>query len=175
MRVYVGLMLLVAQTTRTSAPGDQYFGKLKMSALRVRYETMQLRKRYETHELLPEQTEHLLTLTDDAYQDWARRYPHDPWLPSTGFNLAQLYEELPGTQARDRAVALFVFVKSHFRTSSYARLSRDQLHRGVATKPYPSWASEKQAATPAPAASTAPTRAASALPSATPQPSPTPT
>ena len=59
MRLLIGLIVLIAQASLTSAPGDRYFGKLKMSALRIRYETMQLRKRYETHELLPEQAEHL--------------------------------------------------------------------------------------------------------------------
>lgn len=177
MRLII-LILLVAQAALTSAPGDRYFGKLKMSTLRIRYETLQLRKRYETHELLPEETEHLLILTEDAYQDWARRYPRDPWLPSTGFNLARLYQELPGTHARDQAVALFAFVKSHYPTSPYARLSRDQLHRGVTTRPYPAWASAMHAATPSPtpsAASTTPSPMASAAPPAPPQPSATPT
>jgi hypothetical protein len=68
---------LAALLAVTSAPADQYFGKLKMSALRIRYETMQLRKRYETHELLPEQAEHLLSLTQDAFGQWSRAYPKD--------------------------------------------------------------------------------------------------
>ncbi|HZY97113.1 MAG TPA: hypothetical protein VFE35_08415 [Candidatus Cybelea sp.] len=173
MRLLIGLIVLIAQASLTSAPGDRYFGKLKMSALRIRYETMQLRKRYETHELLPEQAEHLLILTDEAYQEWTRLYPRDPWLPSTGFALARLYQELPGTHARDRAIALFTDVKSRFPTSPYARLSRDQLHRGIATKPYPTWATAMRA-TPSPAASAISSPAASTTPSTAPQPSPTP-
>ena len=153
----------------TNAPGDRYFGRLKMSALRVRYETMQLRKRYENHQLLPEQAEHLLTLTDEAYQEWSRLYPHDAWLPSTGFLLGEVYAELPGTHARDRAVALFVYVKSHFPTSPYAGRSRDELHRGVAAKPYPAWA-KARSATPSPT----PGSTQSATPAVT-VPSPLPT
>jgi hypothetical protein len=144
----------------TSAPGDEYFGRLQMSALRIRYETMQLRKRYETHQLLPDQALHLLLLTQDAFDDWARRYPKDPWLASTAYQMAQLYEELPGRVARDRAVALLVFVKSKFPASSYARQSRDQLHRGVWTKPEPAWASATLAPTATPAASVTPSTSA---------------
>jgi hypothetical protein len=140
VRVLIGILALVAQATIASAPGDRYFGRLKMSALRIRYETMQLKKRYEAHELLPGQAEHLLILTEDAFQQWARLYPKDPWLPSTGFAIAHLYEELPGQVARDRAVALLVLVKSRFPGSSYASASRDHLHRGVPTKPDPAWA-----------------------------------
>lgn len=160
----LAISVLLAQLGATTAPADQYFGKLKMSALRIRYETMQLKRRYETHELLPDQTLHLLLLTEDAFQDWAHGYPKDSWIPSTGYSMAELYEELPGTIARDRAVSLLLYVKSGFPKTTYARESRDQLHRGVPVKPQPAWA---QAAPTAAPASAAP---ASAAPSAVPSP-----
>lgn len=142
-----------------------------MSALRTRYETMQLKKRYETHQLLPEQAEHLLLLTDDAYMDWARRYPRDAWLASTGFALAELYGELPGATPRDRAVALLKYVAQRFPKSPYAQKSRTLLHRGVTTKPYPAWA--RATPTPIPSLappSLAPSPSATRLPSAVPSP-----
>jgi len=152
MRSLIALGLTLAQAAMTSAPGDRYFGKLKMSALRIRYETMQLKKRYENHELLPDQTMHLVLLTDDAFRQWAQQYPKDAWLPSTGYALAHLYEELPGSQARDRAVTILIYVTSHFPRTPYAARSRDQLHRGVAVKPNPAWAHPSpQASSPAPA------------------------
>ncbi len=156
-------LLLPTQLAAVTAPADQYFGKLKMSALRIRYETMQLKKRYETHQLLPDQTLHLLLLNEDAYMDWARRYPTDSWLPSTGYAMAQLYEELPGTQARDRAVALLTYVKSHFPKTPYAGKSRAALHGGISVKPEPAWAT--QTPEPSPSPSAAPSSPASPLPS----------
>lgn len=161
--------MLVTQLAATSAPADRYFGKLKMSALRIRYETMQIERRYWAHQLLPDQALHLLLLTEDAYHQWAAAYPKDSWLPSTGYNMAQAYEQLPGSAARDRAVALLVYVKSHFPKSSYAQKSRDQLHRGVPVKPVPAWAAVPSA-TPSPA----PSPAASAMPSAVPSSGATP-
>ena len=147
------------QPVATAAPADRYFGKLKMSALRVRYETMQLKKRYETHELTGDQTIHLLVLTEDAFDDWSRQYPKDPWLASTGFAMADLYKELPGKLARDRAVKLFVYVKTSFPNTRYAAESRNELHRGISVKPEPS-------ATPAPPPTATPT--GTGVPSATP-------
>ncbi|HLY03679.1 MAG TPA: hypothetical protein VKR56_14435 [Candidatus Cybelea sp.] len=167
MLIIAGLLVTLATT---SAPADEYFGKLKMSALRVRYETMQLKKRYETHRLLPEQTEHLLLLTQDSFDDWAVHYPKDPWLASTGFLIAALYAELPGTIAREHAVTLYVFVKSHFPGSSYATASRAALHRGVAAKADPPWAKEMRA-TPSPSPAPSPS-APAAAPSVAPSPSP---
>jgi hypothetical protein len=157
--------LLLAVTTTTSAPADQYFGRLKMSALRVRYETMQLRKRYETHQLLPEETVHLLLLTEDALCRWASAYPKDPWLASTGFAMANVYAELPGALARQHAVALFVYVKTHFPATGYASSSRTALHRGVPQRADPVWA-QAMRATPVPSPSTAPSVMPSAMPSA---------
>ena len=136
-----------------------------MSALRVRYETMQLKKRYETRELTGDQTIHLLVLTENAFDDWSRQYPKDPWLASTGFAMADLYKELPGKLARDRAVKLFVYVKTSFPSTRYAAESRNELHRGISVKPEPS-------ATPAPAPTATPT--ATGVPSATGAPSATP-
>jgi hypothetical protein len=165
--------VLFAQLTVTSAPADKYFGKLNMSPLRIRYEIMQLRKRYETHQLLPEQAVHLLLLTENAFDQWAKAYPKDPWLASTGFAMGNLYAELPGTVARAHAVALFVYVQTQFPSTSYASSSRTALHRGVATKPDPAWAKEmRAAATPAPTPSPLP--AASPAPSVSPAPSASP-
>ncbi|HEY1883644.1 MAG TPA: hypothetical protein VGG51_11445 [Candidatus Cybelea sp.] len=145
----------VAQAA-VSAPADRYFGKLNMSALRIRYETMQLKKRYETHQLLPEQAEHLLLLTDDAFVQWARAYPKDSWLPSTGYAMAALFAELPGATARERAVALYVYVKTNFPSSSYAKASRAALHRGVPAKRDPAWAVAMRAASSAASPSPSP-------------------
>ncbi|HEX4014873.1 MAG TPA: hypothetical protein VHX17_13435 [Candidatus Cybelea sp.] len=140
------ILVLAAQTAAINAPADQYFGRFKMSALRIRYETMQLQKRYETHQLLPEQAEHLLILTQDAFGQWSRAYPKDHWLPSTGYAIAGLFAELPGTEARDWAVTLYVYVKTAFPHSSYATESRTALHKGVPVRPDPSWAKTMRAA-----------------------------
>ncbi|HET6277094.1 MAG TPA: hypothetical protein VFE16_14290 [Candidatus Cybelea sp.] len=159
------MALVLTEIAATSAPADQYFGRFKISALRIRYEIPQIKKRYETHELTSEQAEHLMLLTEDALHQWAHLYPKDPWLPSTAYNMAGVYEELAGSTARDHAVALFVYVKSHFPTTSYARESRDALHRGVFTKPQP-------ASTVAPAAAPSPSLTPSPTPSLTPSAAP---
>jgi hypothetical protein len=162
-------VVLLSQLAVTRAPAEEYFGKLKMSALRVRYETMQLKKRYEAHQLLPEQAEHLLFLTENSFNQWAARYPKDPWLASTGNLIATLYAELPGDVAREHAVTLYVYVKVHFPHSRYAAESRATLHRGVSTKADPLWAKAMRTAVPSAAPSAPPLP-----PAASPSPSSTP-
>jgi hypothetical protein len=176
-------VVLLSQLAVTSAPADEYFGKLEMSALRIRYETMQLKKRYETHQLLPEQAEHLLLLTEDSFDRWAARYPKDPWLASTGFLFASLFAELPGDVARENAVRLYVYVKVHFPRSRYGAQSRNSLHRGVSTKADPPWAKAMRATVPsaapsasrlAPGSPSPPSTTPLSLPSASPSPSAAP-
>lgn len=148
--------MVTATAAMASAPADRYFGRLKMSTLRIRYETLQIEKRYWAHQLLPNQALHLLLLTEDAFKQWAGAYPHDPWLASTGYNMAQVYEQLPRTTARTHAVALLSYVKSHFAETSFARESRDQLHRGVRVRPEAAWTAAPSPATLSPTPSPTP-------------------
>ena len=67
--------LLVAAVTNVSgnAPADRYFGKLQMSALRIRYEILQLRPRYETHKLLPEEAKSIWRFSTKTRSTRGRR------------------------------------------------------------------------------------------------------
>ena len=155
-----------------NAPADRYFGRLRMSALRIRYEIAQLKSRYDNHKLLPENASHLAGLTEEAYYDWAGRYPKDGWLASTGVNLAHLYEDLPGASARSAAVKALTFVRSHFGNTRYSQQAAAELKRGIALKPDPVWAI-KMRTTPSPSPRPSPNASASAAASATPSPAPT--
>jgi hypothetical protein len=181
VKILAALLLLsitVAAAPSVNAPADRYFGRLRMSGLRIRYEIAQLKSRYDNHRLLPENTAHLAGLTAEAYYDWAGRYPKDGWLASTGLNLAHLYEELPGASARSAAMKALTFVRSHFGNTSYSKRAAAELGRGVALKPDPLWAM-KMRATPAPSrsrspsASGAPSASASPVTPAMPSPAPT--
>jgi len=166
------LALTLAAASSDDAPADQYFGRLRMSALRIRYEIAQLKSRYDNHKLLPENASHLAGLTEEAYYDWAGRYPKDGWLASTGLNLAHLYEDLPGGSARNAAAKALTFVGSHFANTRYSKQAAAELNRGIPIKPDPLWA-VKMRATPSP--SPLPSPNASASPRATSTPSPAPT
>jgi hypothetical protein len=176
MTVLIGLLLSLCLGASVDAPADQYFGKLGVSTLRIRYEIMQLRPRYETHRLLPEEAEHLLVLDENAFYAWAAAYPKDAWLASTGYMLAQLFAELPGGDARDRAVRAYAYVKSHFPSTTYGKQSAAALHRGVPVRPDPDWAAAARAAraSPSPSPSASPSAPPSASPAASAPPSPLP-
>lgn len=77
----------------------------------------------------------------EAYYDWAHRFPKDRWVPRMGWELATLYEELPGADARDHALALLTFIRDHYGDSSFAGASVKELARGIGVRPWPHWAS----------------------------------
>jgi hypothetical protein len=166
------LALTLAAASSDNAPADRYFGRLRMSALRIRYEIAQLKSRYDNHKLLPENASHLAGLTGEAYYDWAGRYPKDGWLASTGINLAHLYEDLPGASARSSAMKALTFVRSHFGNTRYSKQAAAELGRGIATKPDPLWAI-KMRATPTPSPRPSPPAPPSSGATATPSPAPT--
>ena len=176
MKIFAALLLAVitlAAAPSANAPADRYFGRLRMSALRIRYEIAQLKSRYDNHKLLPENTAHLAALTEEAYYDWASRYPKDGWIASTGINLAHLYEDLPGAGARTEAIKALTFVSGHFRNTRYSKQAAAELSRGIAVRPDPLWAI-KMRATPTPAPSLSPSPGSSASPGITPSPNRTP-
>lgn len=164
--VLLGLVSGVAAPAN-NAPADSYFGRLKMSALRIRYQIAQLRGRYFNHKLLPEDVAHLASFASEAYYQWAARYPADGWLASTGYNLAQLYEDLPGTDARTQAARALNFVRTHFKNTRYSKEATAQLARGLPLRPDPAWAIAMRhtpTPSPAPSGSIAPRAGASGSP-----------
>lgn len=177
MKIFAALALLgltLAAASSDNAPADRYFGRLRMSALRIRYEIAQLKSRYDNHKLLPENASHLAGLTEEAYYDWSGRYPKDGWLASTGLNLAHLYEDLPGASARSEAMKALTFVRSRFANTRYSKQAAAELQRGIAVKPDPLWA-VKMRVTPSPRPSGSVSPHASGSPGATATPSPAPT
>ncbi|MDQ6933488.1 MAG: hypothetical protein M3160_09990 [Candidatus Eremiobacteraeota bacterium] len=97
----------------------------------------------------------------EAYYDWAHRFPKDRWVPRTGWELATLYEELPGVDSRDHAVALLTFVRDHYGDSSLGGASVKELARGIGVRPWPRWGS---APGPRPRVASAPNAASSSKP-----------
>ncbi len=77
----------------------------------------------------------------EAFFDWAHRFPKDRWVPRMGWELATLYEELPGADARDHALTLLSFVRDHYGESSFGGASVKELARGIGVRPWPRWAS----------------------------------
>jgi len=120
-----------------SAPADEYFGRLQYSVLVIRHKIFALKD--ELHHDRREQASilHDADGVTDAFNDWTDRFSKDPWIPRTGWELATLYEELPGEQAHEQAIRLLQFVRDRYRWSAYASDSEKDLARGIGVRPWP--------------------------------------
>lgn len=123
------------------APADEYFGKMRLSVVRIHHQVFSLKDDLHHRRLRITAISHEADDIGDAYYDWAHRFPKDRWVPRTGWELATLYEELPGADARDHAVGLLSFVRDHYGDTSFGDSSVKELARGIGVRPWPHWAS----------------------------------
>ena len=149
------------------APADEYFGRLKLSPFGIRHKIFALKDDLHHARFHPDSIQHDALLIEDALRDWFARYPDDPWLPATAWNLATLYEELPGSDAQSRAVTALRFVHDSFSDTPYAQYAAKDLGRGVGVRPWPHWAGS-------PPSVTQSSSTQSAAPTASPHPSASP-
>jgi hypothetical protein len=153
------------------APADEYFGREKLSPIGIRHKIFSLKDDLHHAREHPDAIQHDAQILEDALHDWFTRFPQDPWLPATAWNLATLYEELPGSDAQSRALATLHFVRDSFAGTPYSQYAARDLTRGVGVRPWPHWAggSATPSAVPSAASSAAP---ASAIPSPLPAETP---
>src|SRR5579884_3535046 len=84
------------------APADEYFGRLKMSILGIQNQLRDLALRLQYS---PEQGEAILgsaAMVEDAMHDWEHKYPADPWLPKSVFQLTTLYANVHTTHGNSK-------------------------------------------------------------------------
>jgi hypothetical protein len=151
------------------APADEYFGHMRLSPLGVRHMIFSLKDQLHHGRRKPDAIEHDALEVQDALQDWSTRYPHDSWIPAALWNLAVLYEELPGDDARTHALAVLEKIRDQYAGTDFANDARRDLNRGIGVRPWPRWAgSPPPSSSPSPSASSS----LSSSPSSSPTPSP---
>lgn len=122
------------------APADEYFGHMHLSPLGIRHTIFSLKDDLHHARRKPDAIEHDALSVQDALQDWSARYPHDSWLPGALWNLAVLYEELPGEDARTHAIAVLQKIRDDYSGTDFATNAKRDLSRGIGVRPWPHWA-----------------------------------
>jgi hypothetical protein len=122
------------------APADEYFGRAKLSVLVIRHRIFAMKDDLHHLRASPAKIGSDASDVQDALDDWAARFPHDSWLPAASWNLATLYEELPGADAQQKAIAMLSAVRDRYRGTPFAGFADRDLKRGVGVRPWPQWA-----------------------------------
>ncbi len=147
-----------------AAPLDQYFGKMKMSAIGLRMDVDRLGRRYHARTISDPDLVHDAGLAQDALVAWQQKYPKDPWIVPTAFHLEQLYQAVQSNEARTQALVMLHFLAEKYPTSKDAHTARVRLAQGfpplhdetaVVATPNPYGAPGVADASPSPSASAA--------------------
>ena len=104
--------LVAASATMASAhtklaPADEYFGRMKMSPIEIT-------NHISDSERSGGGSYNILTLTQNAIEDWTRKYPGDPWIPSREFRITQLFISLHSQSGYLAALHCRNFLHRHF-------------------------------------------------------------
>ena len=102
-----------AQPLSQLAPADEYFGRAKMSPLEITNRVRDAEVRGESYQGLMN--------TQSAIEDWTRKYPADPWIPSREYRMSNLFVRLHSHDGDAEAAHCRAFLQAHFPGSSYAR------------------------------------------------------
>lgn len=138
------------QDASTLAPADEYFGRQKLSIVRIHHQVFALKTDLQYRRRHPDAIGNEADSIADAYFDWANRYPKDRWLPRMAWELATLYEELPGINAQAQAYTLLAFISQHYALTVVGRNAANDLTRGIGVRAWPHWAGREPAPPPLP-------------------------
>ncbi len=114
------------------APLDEYFGKMKMSPLGINntIHDTSLRVRYD-----PANSAHYyqgLEWAEDALHDWARKYPHDTWLPGRAYFMSHVFWQMHSSEADAAADRCRRLLLSRFPHSHWAALAKQETKEKIA-------------------------------------------
>jgi hypothetical protein len=168
---------------KSSAPADEYFGRVKMSYLGMNNTFRDSAISSGAHTTDPGIINKVM-LAEDALEAWARKYPHDPQLARTYFLATQVERKIWVKGNQERAWIYLNRLVHLFPDSYFGKTLKRDLAIGF-TEHY--YAPSEPCATPTPiatasssdasgaTASPLPDNAATATPAPTPTPTPGPT
>lgn len=113
------------------APADEYFGRLKMSILGIRNQLHDLGLRLQ---YAPDKSEDVLgsaAMVEDAMRDWERKYPADPWLAKSVYELTQLYARVHTEHGHESAARALRWLLGRYGHTAYGAQARVQIRPQV--------------------------------------------
>jgi hypothetical protein len=112
-----------------SAPGDEYFGKMKLSYLGINntFHDESIRAGdYTTDTNIINK----VSFADDALRSWAAKYPGDPQLARSYFLAIAMFKKIYTQPYQDKAWSYMHILVSHFGTTYFGKLEKTALSRG---------------------------------------------
>ena len=122
-RTHVAYAKLVSRV----APADEYFGRLKMSILGIRNQLRDLDQRLS---YTPDAGAAVLgtaAFVEDAIRDWEAKYPSDPWLPRSVYQLTHLYARIHTGDGHVKAVNALHWLVTRYHSSPFCTVAQTEV------------------------------------------------
>jgi hypothetical protein len=149
-----------------SAPGDEYFGRMKMSYLGINNTFHDEAIRAGAYTTDPGIIAKV-NFADEALKAWSHKYPYDPQLARSYFLAIKMYEKIYTQPAQEKAWSYMHVLTKRFPTTYFGKLMKQDLSKGFTEH----WFADAQVCpTPLPKGASSPQTTPDATP--TPQPKP---
>jgi hypothetical protein len=112
-----------------SAPGDQYFGRMKLSYLGINntfHDDAIRAGDYTTNSGIISQ----VGFADEALEQWAKQYPDDPQLARSYFLAIQVYQKIYTRPAQQKAWKYMHVLVNRFGSTYFGKVMKADLARG---------------------------------------------
>lgn len=162
----------VQEVLRDAAPGDEYFGRMKMSYLGINNTFHDDSIRAGAYTTDPNLI-HSIGFADEALNAWAKKYPRDPQLARSYFLAFQMYRKVWTRDGQDKAWQYAHIVIKKWPASYFGKALKKDLAIGF-TEHYFAQPVACAALSSSPAPSATPSPMPSPTPTASPSPTPAP-
>jgi len=112
-----------------SAPGDEYFGRLKLSFLGINNTFFDERIRAGEYTTDSNIISHV-DQADQALQDWAHKYPDDPQLSRSYFLAARVYKKIYTEPAQRKSLAYMNLLVQKYGNTFFGKTAKSELAKG---------------------------------------------
>ncbi len=120
---------LQCENYNNSAPGDEYFGRLKLSYLGInntfRDEAIRAGQNTVSSTVINK-----VGFADEALRDWAKRYPRDPDLARSYYLATLVLSKIYTQQAQNEAYDYMHVLATKFASTYFGKIEKTNLHRG---------------------------------------------
>ena len=114
------------------APADEYFGRQKLSILGINNTIHDTNLRIGFDPAHAAKYYGQLATVQDSLLDWARKYPHDTWLPGRAYYLSHVFWQLHSTDGDAGANKCRTMLFKQFPKSHWAMLAQKETRDSVA-------------------------------------------
>lgn len=158
---------------KVSAPGDEYFGRMKMSYLGINntfHDDLIRAGAYTTDSKIISR----ISFADDALLSWAKKYPNDPQLARSYFLAFQMYRKVWTHEFQDKAWSYAHIVIRKWPGSFFGKALSKDIQIGFTEHYFADPLPCPALPTPLPSGAPRPTPTPTLTPTPSPTPSPTP-